>query len=147
MTPENASAYLRTRVLTASPEQLRLMLLEGAVKFARQGRDGLASKNHEMSFTGLSRARDIVMELLTSIRADTEPTLRSRLQGVYTFIYKLLVDAAFDKDPDKAAKAIDLLEYERETWELAIRKAADERQVSVPAPAVADERPALSVQA
>ena len=72
MTTDTANVYLRTKVLTASPEQLRLMLLEGAVKYARQGRDGMATKNHEQAFVGLSRSRDIVVELMTSIRPDTD---------------------------------------------------------------------------
>jgi len=149
-TPEPPqTAYLRTKVLTSSPEQLRLMLLEGAVKFARQGCEGLVSKNHEASFTGLSRARNIVVELLTSVPKETEATLRSRLQALYSFIFKLLVDASFEKDAEKAEKAADLLEYERETWEMAMRKAAEERGsglTSVATPG-AEARPALSVQA
>ena len=44
---DNANAYLRTQVMSASPAELRMMLLDGAVKFARQGRQGLAEQNHD----------------------------------------------------------------------------------------------------
>jgi flagellar protein FliS len=152
MTTDSTSAYLRTKVLTANPEQLRLMLLDGAIKFARQGREGLTANNHEQIYIGFNRSRDIVVELLTSVRPDTEPTLRARVQGLYTFIFKLLVDANFDKDPGKADKAIELLEFERETWQLAIQKLAEERKgapAAHPTPSVTSgpgSRPALSVQ-
>lgn len=124
---QNANAYLKTKVLTASAEELRLMLLDGAIKFARQGREGLATKNFEASYTGLSQSRDIVMELITTVRTDVDPELAANVRGVYTFIYKLLVEASFEKDPARADKAIELLEFERETWVLLMQKLAEER--------------------
>ncbi len=127
MSTDTATAYLRTTVMTAKPEQLRLMLLEGAVKFARQGREGLATKAHEQAFNGLTRARDIVVELMTSIRPDTDETLRQRVKGLYAFIFKQLVDASFEKDVTKVDEAIRLLEYEVETWKMAMEQAAKER--------------------
>lgn len=141
--------YLRTQVLTASPEQLRLMLLEGAVRFTRQARDGLAAKDHEAIYTGFSKARDIVVELMTAIKSDADPTLRSNVQGLYAYIFKLLVDASFEKDGAKAEEAAKLLEYECETWKLAMEKIKSERTQGAIRPAamsMAGERPALSVQ-
>ena len=40
-----SNAYLRTKVMTASPAELRLMLLDGAIKFANQAREGLQAKD------------------------------------------------------------------------------------------------------
>ena len=56
--------YFRTKVLTASPGELRLMLLEGAVRYIGLGREGLASKDYEKVYEGFSQARSIVMELM-----------------------------------------------------------------------------------
>lgn len=149
-----ATTYLRTQVLTASPEKLRLMLLDGAIRFTRQGRDGILAKDHEAVYTGFTKARDIVVELMTSVRPDTEETLRRRVQGLYSFIFKQLVDASFERDAAKADQAIDLLQYEKETWELAMQKAAEERggsstpsrRPSQTAHEPASDRPALSLQ-
>jgi flagellar protein FliS len=152
MSNDITNTYQRTQVLTAAPEQLRLMLLEGAVKFARQGHEGIQTKNHEAIYTGFTRSRDILVELMTSIRPDTDPTLRSRVQGLYMFIFKLLVEASFEKDAEKSDKAIELLKFEVETWQLAMQKAAEERvSGAVPAPrppvmAEAGSRPSLSLQ-
>ena len=82
MTPQNTTtAYLKSKVLSASPEELRLMLLEGAIKFTLQGREGLATKNYEASFNGFSQARNIVMELINSIRPDADPELCARVSA------------------------------------------------------------------
>lgn len=152
MSTDTATAYLRTQVTTASPEQLRLMLLDGAIRFARQGREGLVNSNHEAVYEGFSRARNIVLEL-TNTKPDIDPTLRSRIQGLYTFIYMQLVDASFEREMAKADKAIELLEYERETWVLAMQRAAEHRRLTSsepsPAPSAVTEtprRPTLSIQ-
>jgi flagellar protein FliS len=127
-TANTANAYLRTKVLTASPEELRLMLLDGAIKFLRQGRDGLERKDHEASYDGLSKCRNILLELMNSVRPDIAPELCSRVTGLYTFMYTRLVEAGFERDVSKADKVLEMLEFERETWVLAMRKAAEERQ-------------------
>jgi flagellar secretion chaperone FliS len=151
MTNENAAAYLRTKVLTASPEELRLLLFDGALRFIRQGRDGLVRKDYEAVFTGFTKCRNIILELMNSVREDLDPVLKSRINGVYTFMYVQLIEASFEKDVAKADKVISLLEYERETWILAMQKAAEERGAVAGKPTVnvethAADRQPLSLQ-
>lgn len=149
MTESNpANAYLRTKVLTASPEELRLMLLDGAIKFARQGRDGLVAKDFEASFNGISQCRNIVLELITTIRPEFDPELCERVRSVYTFMYRELVEASMEKSSQRVDAVIKLLEYERETWALLMTKVSQERAAGrTPAAAEpAGARPALSVQ-
>lgn len=122
-----ANAYLRTRVMTASPEELRLLLLEGAARFLRQGIDGLNAKDYERSFNGISQCRAIITELLTSVRPEYAPDLVERIRSLYSFIYAELVEGSFSRDVPRLTKVLDLLEFERETWTLAIDKARQER--------------------
>lgn len=122
-----ANAYLQTRVMSASPEELRLMLLDGAIKFAIQGRDGITSKDYNAVFAGLNSARDIVLELLTTIREDVNPELAANAKALYTFIYRQLVDGGYDKDLTKLNSAIELLQFERETWVMLMQQLASER--------------------
>lgn len=145
MTTTPVNAYLRTRVMTAPPEQLRLLLLEGAVKFASQGREGMAAKNFEQMFTGISQCRDIVVELMTSIREDVEPELTERVRSLYAFIYSELTAASLERDLVKMDSVIKLLDYERETWVMLLEKLAAERGAGK---AEADGRaPSISVNA
>lgn len=129
----DANAYLRTKVLTASPEELRLLLLDGAIKFLRQGRDGLERKDYEASFNGITRCRNIVLELLNTVKPEPDRDLYNKVTGLYTFMYTTLVEANLERDIDKCEKVIDLLEYERETWVLAMRKLVEERGVQTAA--------------
>jgi flagellar protein FliS len=126
-----ANAYLRTRVMTASPAELRLLLLDGAVKFARQAREGIAAKDYEASYTGVTSCRNIVVELMTSIRAEVDPTLAEKVRALYMFIFTELTNANMDHDLPKFDKVIELLEFERETWALLMAKVKSE-QVTAP---------------
>ncbi|MFN0133911.1 MAG: flagellar export chaperone FliS [Phycisphaerales bacterium] len=146
-----ANAYLRTRVLTASPAELRLMLLDGALKFARQGREGLAAKNYEAMFNGITQCRNIVMELLTTMRPEVAPELCKNAQAVYAFLYTRLIEASMEKSLVKLDESIGLLEYERETWALLMDQMAKEQASGTrpePAPgAVTPTRQSISVDA
>jgi len=133
MTQDQTNAYLRTQVLTASPEQLRLMLLDGAIRFARQGLTGIERRDYEGAHEGVSQCRAIVMELLTTIREDAAPEVAERVRAVYTFLYNELVELAFTREVDRLRKAIELLEYERETWVLVMEQIAQSRSNGEPA--------------
>jgi len=110
------NAYLRTRVMTASKEELRLLLFDGALKFCRQAVDAIGRADWEASYNALSRAQKIVMELSNSLDHSADPELCERLAALYTYIYRRLVDANMERDTSAVNEAIRLIGYERETW-------------------------------
>ena len=121
-----SNPYLRTKIMTASPEELRMMLYDGAIKFCRQGQMAAEEEDHEQVFNNLMRAQKIVLELSTSLNHEMAPELCSRLSALYTYIYRRLVDSSTNKDPKALAEAIKLLEYERETWQMLMDRLAEE---------------------
>ncbi len=145
-----ANAYLRTKVLTAGPEELRLMLLDGAIKFLSQGIEGMQKKDWEAVYDGFSKCRNIVLELINSVKPEIDPDLCARVTSLYTYIYTQLVEAGFEKDFAKATKALEMLEYERETWVLAMERVAADRgnpsREAAPAPSDRPRRTTLSLQ-
>jgi flagellar protein FliS len=122
----NTKAYLKTKVMTASPAELRLMLFDGALKFAEQGRRGLAEKDYEAAYEGISRCQQIILELINGLQPEQDPDLCDRLTGLYTFLYRRLIDASRERSPEIVQEIIKLLEYERQTWVMLIEKIADE---------------------
>jgi flagellar protein FliS len=127
MSTDINNQYLRTKVLSAGPEELRMMLIEGAIRFARTGREGLVEKNYEKSFENISQCKAIVMELLNALDARHDPELCKRLGGLYTYMYRLLTDANIQHELEPMDEAIKLLEYDRDTWKLLLKKIAEER--------------------
>lgn len=127
MTTPGNNAYLKTRVMTATPVELRMMLLDGAVKYARQGRDGLVKKDYEAVYNGITSCRNIVVELMTNIREDVDAQLAERVRSLYTFLFTELTTASMEKSVQKMDKVIEILEYEAETWRLLMEKLAKEK--------------------
>jgi flagellar secretion chaperone FliS len=115
-------AYLKTRVLTASPAELRLLLLDGAIRFAEQTKSGYAAKNYEKSFDGTTKCQAILTELLCSLRHDVNPEVCGRLSALYTFLYRRMVDASTNKSVEEVEEVLQLLRYERETWSLLLEQ-------------------------
>jgi flagellar protein FliS len=126
MTTTAPNPYLRTKVMTATPAELRLMLLDGAIKFLEQGKAGLESRDYETSYNGISRCQNILMELLNGLKPEKEPELCAKLSGLYTFMYTRLIKACIEKDLAIAEEVLDLLRYERETWSLLMQQMANE---------------------
>lgn len=122
MNPQAAQNYLRTKVLTATPEQLQLMLYDGAIRFGEQARVALEQKNYESSYTLISKVQKIVLELTSTLKHDVAPDLCSKLAGLYNFAYRRLVDANVHHELQALDEAMQVLKYQRETWALLMQQ-------------------------
>ena len=121
----NAQTYLRTRVMTASPAELRLMLIDGAIRFADQCRSGLSGRNFEQAYEGSRQCRAILTELLSSLKPENDPVLCDRINSLYTFLISQMMEAMSDRNPELIDQVLELLAYDRETWQLAVEKLAE----------------------
>lgn len=132
--PKAPNPYLKTRVMSATPEELRLMLYEGAIRFARQARQAMEKGDHEATYTNLSRAQKIVLELSTSLDHSVMPDLCERLSALYTYVYRRMVDANMEHDVTAIDEAVELLEFETETWRMLMSRLDDHDAPGRPAP-------------
>ena len=140
MNPQAAQQYLRTKVLTAGPEQLQLMLFDGALRFGEQARLALNAKNYEQSFTMLTRVQKIVAQLTGSLKHDVSPELCGKLAALYNFAYRKLIDANVKHNVESLEEALEVIRYQRETWVILMEQlnkkkaAAAAAKLDVPAP-------------
>ena len=122
MTQDASGEYLRNTVMTATPEQLQMMLYDAAIRFARQGREALERNDFETGCEKLLRAQRIVVELQNGLRHEVNPTLCEQLSGLYTFVYNRLIDANLNHRVGPIDEALQILEHQRETWRLLMQK-------------------------
>jgi len=134
----NTNEYLKTRVLTASPEQLQLMLYDGAIRFCEQGRAAINAGEIENSFNLLGKAEKIVMELNSSMRDELAPETCDRMRSLYLFCYDRIVTANFKKEIDPLEEALQVLRHMRETWIMLMDKLQEEKTQEESSPQVAD---------
>lgn len=116
------NSYLRDAVMTATPEQLQLMLYDGAIRYCNQARDAIGRKDFETSFEKLTRAQNIMLEMQNGLRYDINEELCKRVSSVYTFIYRKLLDANIHRNDSDIDDALRVLQVERETWQLLVDK-------------------------
>jgi flagellar protein FliS len=107
--------YLANDVLSAPPQKLQLLLIEGAIrnvlltkKHWQDGQDNLALET-------LVTAQDILAQLVGGVKANASPTA-GKAQAVYAFIHRTLIEAGLAKNPATLSDAERVLRIELETW-------------------------------
>jgi flagellar secretion chaperone FliS len=126
-----SNVYRESAVLTASPEQLVVMLYDGAMRFLRQAELAAGQDGWQQSGERLSRAEAILDELLATLNMDAGE-VAVRLQAIYVFCRRTLIEARVERSAVKIGHVQRLLADLREAW----------AQVGVPAPAAAAALPA-----
>ena len=114
----NAAAsrgYRENSILTAPPERLVVMLYDGANRFLRQGAEAMRSDAHSASNSRLQRAEAIIDELMSTLDME-QGQVAERLQAIYLFSRRTLMEARLERDPDKVEQVADLLGELREAW-------------------------------
>jgi flagellar secretion chaperone FliS len=119
--------YLKTKVMTASPEMLTLMLWDGAIRFAEQGKEAIVKKDIEGSYKSLVRAQRIMTELTSNLKHEVNPDLCGKLAALFNFIYRRLVDANLTKNAQLVDDALEIMRHQRETWVMLMEKLTKER--------------------
>jgi flagellar protein FliS len=127
MNPHAAQSYLRTRVLTATPEQLQMMLYDGAIRFTELARTALEKREYETTYTNISRAQKIITELNCSLKHELAPDLCGKLASLYNFIYRKLIEASTQHHVAPIDEALTLLRFQRDTWALLLEKLSHEK--------------------
>jgi flagellar secretion chaperone FliS len=120
MSTQVAQNYLRTKVLTATPEQLQLMLYDGAIRFTEQAKAALDARNYEQSYNLISRSQRIIAEMNCSLKHDLAPDLCGKLAALYNFVYFKLTEANVEHNTAALDEALSILRYQRETWAMLL---------------------------
>jgi flagellar protein FliS len=140
MNQQAAQNYLRTKVFTATPEQLQLMLYDGALRFGEQARVALEKKNYEQSYNMISRVQKIITEMHSGLKHDVAPDLCKKMSALYNYIFRKLVEANLEHTISALDEALEILRYQRETWTMLMEQlgkakaAAAATQLDLPAP-------------
>jgi flagellar protein FliS len=139
MTYNRASdTYFENQVFTATPQRLRLMLIDGALQFARRASQHWQAGRLYEGGEALIGCQRIVTEVLRGLRPEIASDLVSNVAAVYDFVFRALVDAGIKRDQAKLNEAISILQIERETW----RQVCEQLGSSLDAPRQNPPKPA-----
>lgn len=122
MYSQNAyNVYKSNSVNYASKEQLLLMLVDGAVKFSKIGRQAIIDNDIKKAHENIIKTENIFYELMASLDISKAFNWGKQLMSLYDFIVRRLMDANMKKDEKIMDEVIPFIENVRDMWNEAYK--------------------------
>ncbi len=116
-----AAAYGNSKILTATPAELTLMLYEGAIKFCNLASMAIEKNELDKANLNIIKAERIITELRTTL--DFKYVVAQEFDLVYDYIYRRLIVANIKKDTEVLEEALTYIREMRDTWKEVMRLA------------------------
>lgn len=114
-----ANTYKNQQVLTTSPENLTLMLYDGAIRFVGESISAIEEGKIAKSNNANLKAQNIVKEFMCTL--DMQYDLSENLMALYEYINYRLVQGNLKKDHAQLIEAKNMLIELRETWQQVMK--------------------------
>ena len=112
--------YLANTVLSASPEQLMLMLYDGAGRFLVQAIQAIEEGQVDKRAHFINKASAIVSEFAATLDRSQAPALADDLTALYAYMLRRMMQANLKNDAEPLVEVKGLLADLRATWAQAI---------------------------
>lgn len=108
--------YQNSKILTASPAELTLMLYEGAIKFGNIAIAAMRQekKDIEKAHTNIIKVQRIIEEFRSTLNWDY--SVAQDFDNVYVYLLERLLQANMAKDPEIMEEVVGHLRTMRDTW-------------------------------
>lgn len=115
MAQRNAyAAYQNSKVLTASPAELTLMLYEGGIKFCNVAVASIEKGDVQTAHNNIMKAQRVLQELQASL--DMKYPVAQDFNNVYNYLISRLMEANLDKNVEIIQEVLKHLRTMRDTW-------------------------------
>ncbi|WP_445002758.1 flagellar export chaperone FliS [Exiguobacterium alkaliphilum] len=115
------AAYQNNAVTTANPQELTLMLYDGALKFTRLAKLAIEQGNPDLKNTNIQKAQAIFQEMRLTLNKDI--AISANLDSLYEYIWRRLLDANVKNDTLILDEVLDFTTELRDTWKEAMKLA------------------------
>lgn len=106
--------YANTKIQTATPAQLTLMLYDGAIKFCNLAIEAVEIGNIEKAHLNIRKVEKIIEEFRATL--NFKYPVAQDFENVYEYIARRLVEANIKKDKEILEEVNDHLRVLRDTW-------------------------------
>ncbi len=113
--------YLQNTVNSASPEQLMLMLYDGAIRFLALGIQAIEGNTIDKRAYSINKASAIISEFAATLDHSQDAKLAEDLDALYAYMLNRLQDANVNNDTAPLKEVKKLLGDLRVTWAEAIK--------------------------
>lgn len=108
------SQYNNSKILTASPAELTLMLYDGAIKFCNIAIMAIEKNDVMKAHTYIVKTENIIEEFQATL--NHKYPVAKDFYNVYKYIYNRLIEANVKKDKDILEEVLVHLRTLRDTW-------------------------------
>ena len=108
------AAYANSKVATATPAELTLMLYDGAIKFCNIAIMALEEKDLEKPHNNIIKVENIISEF--QITLNHKYPVAKDFDAVYKYLKERLVEANVKKDKEVLEEVLEHLRTMRDTW-------------------------------
>ncbi|WP_404284858.1 flagellar export chaperone FliS [Exiguobacterium aurantiacum] len=115
------AAYQNNAVTTANPQELTLMLYDGALKFTRLAKLAIEQGNPDLKNKNIQKTQAIFQELRLTLNKDI--AISANLDSLYEYLGRRLVDANVKNDTTILDEVLDFTTELRDTWKEAMKLA------------------------
>ena len=120
-TPAGYQQYEKSKILTASPAELTLMLYEGAIKFANIAVMAIEKGDIEKAHNNIRKVERIIEEFQVTL--NHKYPVAKDFDEVYKYLQKRLLEANIKKDKEIMEEVLRHLRTMRDTWKDVMRLA------------------------
>ena len=115
MIPNNRyAAYQNSKIMTASPAELTLMLYDGAIKFCNIAIVAIEKKDIEKAHNNIIKVERIINEFQATL--DHKYPVAKDFDNVYNYLKRRLFEANMKKDTEILEEILKHLRTMRDTW-------------------------------
>ena len=115
------NTYKNNSVNFASKDQLLLMLVDGAAKFSKIGKQAILDKDVKKAHENIVKTQNIFYELMATLDVAKGGEWANSLMKVYEFITRRLTEANIKKSEEIMNEIIPLIDEVRDTWNEAYK--------------------------
>lgn len=122
--PNAYSQYNNSKILTASPAELTLMLYDGAIKFCNIAIVAVEHKDIEKAHTNIVKTEHIIDYFRQTL--DMKYPVAEDFDRVYAYLNQRLVEANIKKDKEILEEVNQHLRSMRDTWKEVMKKGREQ---------------------
>ncbi len=116
MAKQTYQAYYQANVQTSDQLSLIIMLYDGSLRFMKKAVTKIEANEVEEAHHYLTRAKNIVSELLSTLRVDESGEIGSNLKNLYVYVFKQIVYANLTKEIPPIQESIQIMENLSNGW-------------------------------
>jgi flagellar protein FliS len=113
----NAQQYQAQQIMNASPAQQVVMMYDGAIKFCLRAKDAIEQGEIQQRHNANKRAMEVVSYLMDILDMEKGGDVARRLQVVYAFLLRRLLEVDFRNDPRICDEVVGHLRVLRASWD------------------------------